>query len=189
MRNTITVVLLGLAVVLAGCMGGGKGAGEAGKVVLRVNAGADKEYVDAAGNTWLPDQESTAGAKYGAVGGKVIRRTLTTIAGTQAPEVYLTERYSMTAYKFALPNGKYTVRLHFAETFEGVKAEGLRVFSVKVQGLPVLTDFDVFKTAGGFAKPAIQECKGIQVTDGTLAVEFIPKVQNPEINGIEIIAR
>jgi hypothetical protein len=43
------------------------------------------------------------------------------------------------------------------------------------------------KEAGGFGKPLVKPFKGVKVTDGKLMIEFTPKTQNPEINGIEII--
>ena len=181
------VAAAALAMGLAGCTELKKGAAAPGKVALRVNAGAEKEYVDASGKTWLPDQAWKDGAKYGAVGGDTVVRTGIKIAGTQAPGVYLAERYDMTAYRFAVPNGRYTVRLHFAETFADIDTEGPRVFSVAIQGKPALTDFDVKKTAGGSLKPVVKEFKGVAVADGKLLIEFIAKSQKPEINGIEVL--
>jgi hypothetical protein len=176
------LLVLALAVGVTGCAAGGK-------ALYRVNCGEAKEYVDQAGAQWLPDQEFKEGAKYGAVGGKtVVREDLKTLTGTPAPEVYRAEHYSMEKYQFAVPNGQYTVRLHFCETFANITAAGGRVFSVKVQGKEVLKDLDVLKEAGGFAKPLVKEVRGVAVTDGQLVIEFVPQVQNPEINGIEILA-
>jgi beta-galactosidase len=138
----------------------------------------------------MPDQEYAAGAKYGAIGGKVVvREALKTVAGTRAPEVYRTERYGMSGYRFDVPDGKYAVALHFCETYERLTQSGERVFSVKIQGKPVLADFDVLKEAGGPARPVVKEFKNIEVTDGRLSIEFVPKIQNPEINGIEVFAQ
>ncbi|MBE3098950.1 MAG: malectin [Planctomycetes bacterium] len=177
----LAFLMLVLAVGLTGCAVGGK-------VLYRVNCGDTKEYVDQAGAQWLPDQDFKEGAKYGAVGGlTVVRESLKTIAGTKAPQVYRTEHYSMDKYQFAVPNGKYTVCLHFCETYDGIKAAGERVFTVKVQGKEALKDLDVLKEAGGFAKPLVKDVRDVAVTDGKLVIEFVPKVQNPEINGIEIL--
>jgi hypothetical protein len=181
------VAAAALAMGLAACTELKKGADAPGKFVLRVNAGAEKEYVDPSGTTWLPDQVWKEGAKYGAVGGDTVDRGKLTILDTKAPGVYLTERYDMTAYRFAVPNGRYTVRLHFAETFPGIDAEGGRVFSVSIQGKPALADFDVKKTAGGFAKPVVKVFKGVAATEGKLVIEFTAKSQKPEINGIEVL--
>ena len=62
------------------------------------------------GNVWLPDQGSTDGETYEA--------TDAAVTNTPNPALYQTERYSMTAYNFAVPNGKYTVKLHFAGSFQ-----------------------------------------------------------------------
>jgi len=189
MRHVMMAMAVGVAAMLAvglvGC--GPQKKGAAGTLVIRVSAGAEKEYVDEAGAKWLPDQEWKEGATYGAIGGQTIRRENLKITGTKAPDVYLTEHYSMTAYRFDVPDGKYTVRLHFAETYSGITAAGERIFTVSIQGKPALADFDVMKDAGGFGKPLVKECKSVKVTDGKLMIEFTPKVQNPEINGIEII--
>ena len=182
MRNVIKVAVLGLALALVGCAA-------PAKALMRVNAGADKDYTDLSGAKWLADKEFAEGAQYGAVGGKTVARAgIEAVPGTKAPQVYLTERYGMKAYQFAVPNGVYTVRLHFAETYEGITKEGARLFSVSVNGKPVLKDLDVFKAAGGFARPLVKDVEHIQVADGKLVIEFAEGVQNPEVNGIEILA-
>jgi len=180
-RAALAFLLAALAAGLAGCATGGK-------AVFRVNCGDTKEYADQAGQVWMPDQEWAPSAKYGAVGGNtVVRDSSVVISGTKAPEVYRTEHYSMEKYQFALPNGVYTVRLHFCETFSRITAPGERVFTVRVQDRTVFADLDVLKDAGGFARPLIKQITNVPVTDGKLVIEFEPKVQNPEINGIEIL--
>jgi hypothetical protein len=80
------------------------------------------------------------------------------------------------------------VRLHFAETNPKLsKTPGGRVFEVAIQGKVVLPDFEVLKAAGAGYKAAVKEFKGIEVTNGLLDIGFAAKVQNPEINGIEIL--
>ena len=91
----------------------------------------------------------------------------------------------MTAFRRPLPNGKYTVKLHFAETYEGINGPGQRVFSYQVEG-QAFKDFDVFKSAGG-ALRAYVETVAVEVRDGSLDITFTAQVENPEINGIEII--
>lgn len=92
------------------------------------------------------------------------------------------------AYEFNLPNGKYTVRLHFAETFTGITGVGQRVYSFAVQGQKPEKNFDIFKEAGGMYKAIQREYKGVAVTDGKLRITFTPNVENAAINGIEIFA-
>ena len=129
-----------------------------------------------------------AGA-WGAVGGLTITRDAHEIRGTRDKHIYLTERYSLEAYRIAVPNGTYTVTLHFAETYEGITAAGERVFSVSVEGKPVLVDLDPFKEAGGKAFAAVVKTCKANVADGELTIGFQKKTQNPLINGIEVTVK
>ncbi len=162
---------------------------KAPKLVLRVNCAALEPYTDQAGNVWLADQQAEADKTWGAVGGMTVDRGELSIAGTDAPKVYQTERYSMEAYKFTVPNGNYTVRLHFAETYDGITAEGQRIFSVGINEQTVLKDFDPYKEAGGFQKPVVKTIEDVAVTGGEIVIKFTTNVQNPEINGIEILSK
>ena len=148
------------------------------KAVIRIKAGASAEHTDAAGNKWLADQ--------GFDGGDTIDRgNDTEIAGTKIPSIYRSEHYSMTAFSYKVPNGKYVVKLHFAETFEDVTGPKQRVFSFNVEGHE-FKDFDVFEKAGG-ARRAYIETVNVEITDGKLDITFTSNIENPEINGIEII--
>ena len=161
---------------------------ESTKLTLRINCGAAEPYTDKAGNTWLADQGVEPGGKWGAVDGLTVDRGDLGIAGTDAPKIYETERYSMEGYKFTVPNGRYAVRLHFAETYDGIMAEGERVFSVTINGQTALKDLDPFKEAGGYQKPAVKKIENVTVTNGQLDIGFTLNIQNPEINGIEILS-
>jgi hypothetical protein len=66
---------------------------------------------------------------------------------------------------------KYTVTLHFAEP-EALQP-GQRLFSIVLQGRPVLRDLDVAKQAGGHHRALVREFKGIKVRD-TLEVRLVP---------------
>ena len=129
----------------------------------------------------------STGKTWGADDGSTFDREGVGITGTEIPRIYETERYSMGSYKFTVPNGKYTVRLHFAETFDGITGPGERVFSVSVAGQEVLKDLDLFKTVG-FLKPLVKEYKGVSVENGQLVIGFTPNIENPQICGIEILA-
>jgi hypothetical protein len=154
------------------------------KLVIRVNCGGP-EFKDKAGNTWAADQDFTAG-KWGAVDGSTSDRTGQGVTGTDKAAIYETERYSMESYKFTVPAGTYTVTMHFAETYDGIGAAGDRVFDVSINGKPVLTGFDPFKEANGANKAIVKTFKDIQPANGLITIGFTPKVENPEINGIEI---
>ncbi|MGA2248074.1 MAG: malectin [Verrucomicrobiota bacterium] len=144
---------------------------------IRIKTGVTDGFTDKNGNAWLPDQ--------GFADGETIDRPDVNIANASDPKIYQAERYSMTKFAQALPNGKYTVKLHFCETFNGITGPGQRVFSFEVQGHE-FKDFDVWVKAGGPLK-AYVETVPIEVTDQNLVITFTPNVQNPQINGIEII--
>ena len=158
-----------------------------GKFVLRVDCGGFEPYKDKQGNVWAADQELGAGKTWGADDGMTVDRLGLGVTGTDMPAIYETERYSMGSYQFTVPNGKYTVRLHFAETFEGITGPGMRVFSVRVPGQELLKDLDLYKTVGPL-KPLVKEYKGVSVENGQLVIGFTPNIENPQICGIEILA-
>jgi hypothetical protein len=144
---------------------------------IRIKAGYFSSFKDSEGNTWLPDQAFA--------GGETIERPDLEIANTKDPIIYRAERYSMTGFSYPVPNGKYIVKLHFCETFEGIAGPGERVFSFNVEGHD-FKDFDPWAKTGGHQRAYI-ETVPVEVTDGKLDVTFTPNVENPEINGIEIL--
>jgi alcohol dehydrogenase (cytochrome c) len=91
----------------------------------------------------------------------------------------------MTSFAQPLPVGKYSVKLHFAETYEGITGPGQRVFSFNVEGRE-FKDFDVWVKAGG-GLCAYVETVPVAITDGQLDITFTLNIENPQINGIEII--
>ncbi|MDP2896698.1 MAG: malectin domain-containing carbohydrate-binding protein [bacterium] len=162
---------------------------ESPPALYRVNCAAAEPYKDSAGNEWLADQEFAQRGKWGALDGMTVDRRaagLSEIENTDDDVIYLTERYSMQGYQFEVPNGRYLVRLHFAETYEGITDEGMRLFSVETEGKTVLKDLDVYKEAEGKNKAIVRNVV-VEVSDGTLDITFVPNVQNPEVNGIEVL--
>ena len=91
----------------------------------------------------------------------------------------------MTSFSYPVPNGKYVVKLHFAETYDDITGPGKRVFTFIVEGHE-FKDFDVWAEAGG-AQRAFVQTVNVEVSDGRLNIYFIHQQQNPEINGIEIL--
>jgi len=144
---------------------------------VRINAGLSTPLTNSDGTVWLPDQNF--------VDGETVERPDVQIANTTEPEIYRSERYSMTSFSYPVPNGKYTVKLHFCETFEGITGPGQRIFSFNVEGRE-FKDFDVFVKAGGALRAYI-ETVNVEITDGKLDITFTPNVENPQINGIEIL--
>jgi hypothetical protein len=148
------------------------------KGVVRIKAGQSTAFTDASGNVWQAEQ--------GFDGGEVIERDPgLAIANTKDPGLFRSEHYSMNSFSCNVPNGKYTAKLYFAETFEGVTTAGGRVFSFNAQGHD-FKDFDVFVKAGG-ANRAYIETVPVEVTNGKFTITFTSNIENPEINAIELI--
>jgi hypothetical protein len=147
------------------------------KSIIRIKTGVSAPVTDSSGNVWQADQ--------GFADGETIERPDLPIANTKDLVIYRAERYSMTRFSQALPNGKYVVKLHFCETFDGITGPGGRVFSFNVEGRE-FKDFDVWAKSGGFARAYIEPVP-VEIADGKLDITFTPNVENPEINGIEIV--
>jgi hypothetical protein len=146
--------------------------------VIRIKAGSSSPFTDSSGNVWQADQ--------GFSGGDVIDRDPgTAIANTKDPGLFLSEHYGMDGFSRNVPNGKYTAKLYFAETFDGVTGPGQRVFSFNVQGRE-FKDFDVWVKAGG-SNRAYVEVVPVEVSDGKFKITFASNVENPEINALELI--
>jgi len=59
------------------------------------------------------------------------------------------------------------------------------VFSFNVEGRE-FKDFDVWVKSGGGARAYIENVP-VEITDGQLDIKFTTQIENPQINGIEII--
>jgi len=114
----------------------------------------------------------------------------TSSASNPAPEgVYQSERYgSDFTYKFPVPAGSYTVRLHFAEIFNDTP--GQRIETISLNGEPVLKKFDAAES--GQNKAVVKEFHDIHPNakgEIRIRVQADPKSpdQNAKISGIEIL--
>jgi hypothetical protein len=145
--------------------------------IIRIKAGSSEPFKDSSGSVWQ--------AEVGFSGGDTVERPDLNIANTTEPGIYRSEHYAMDSFSCSVPNGNYTAKLHFAETFDGITGPGQRVFSFNVQGHE-FKDFDVWVKAGG-PNRAYVETVPIEVTDGKFKITFTSNIENPQINAIEII--
>jgi hypothetical protein len=145
---------------------------------IRIKAGSSESFKDSSGNVWQ--------AEIGFNGGDVASHEADQpIANTKDAGLFASEHYSMDSVLVSVPNGKYTAKLYFAETYSGVTGPGQRVFSFNVQGHD-FKDFDVWVKAGGFNR-AYVETVPVEVTDGKFKIVFTSNVENPQINAIELL--
>lgn len=147
------------------------------RMAMRIKAGSSMPFTDSQGNVWLADQ--------GFNGGDTIERPGLVITNTAEPEIYRAEHYGMDAFSWPLANGNYLTKLHFCETYEGITGPGQRVFSYSMQGHDFKV-FDVFAKARG-PLTALVETVPVEIKDAKLLITFTSNIENPQINGIEII--
>jgi hypothetical protein len=76
------------------------------------------------------------------------------------------------------------VRLHFAETF--FSSAGSRTFNVSINGTQVLTNFDIFATAGAQNKALIEQFTVNANSSGQYVVQFTSVVNQSLLSGIEV---
>jgi len=110
-------------------------------------------------------------------------------AADPAPaSVYAAQRYgpdfTQTASGLA-PGEVYRVRLHFAETYWA--EAGKRVFDVAANGRPLLTDFDVFRAAGGADRAVVREFLVPADAAGRVALRFLTRVDNAFVSAVEVL--
>jgi len=101
--------------------------------------------------------------------------------------VYQAERFGNMTYTVGgLSTGRsYHVRLHFAENWWS--AAGQRKFNVAINGAAVLTNFDVFATAGAAHKAVVQEFVAAASSLGRIVLSFSDVTDRALINGIEVL--
>ncbi|HEB86589.1 MAG TPA: hypothetical protein ENI68_06195, partial [Gammaproteobacteria bacterium] len=150
---------------------------------IRVNAGGS-QYTDGVGKVWAADTGFNTGKKSKAgVGVDII--------GTTDDPLYQLQRYDAPAvpelsYSFTVPNGDYTVNLHFAENYSGAFGAGARVFSVAMEGVTAIGSLDIFGTVG--ANTSLVRSVPVTVSDGQLNIQFIHEVENPIVAAVEIVS-
>lgn len=144
-------------------------------------------FTDHNGNAWSPDDYF--------VGGRELfwRNVKRSVEGTLDPGLYAGERYGNFSYSIPVPDGKYSVTLHFAESFfhtdvEGAEKGGVgtRVFDVYCNGAILLRNFDVFKEVGDFH--ALERTfHGIRPNgQGKILLSFSPWKDYASIRAIEV---
>jgi non-lysosomal glucosylceramidase len=162
---------------------------------LRVNCAGPQYISTPTGFTWLADQPYGSGNTWGYTVQGTENTVADAIAGTADDTLFDTERWNSTlGYAFDIPNGQYQVTLRFAELWYGIAGRGgtttganSRKFNVAIEGTQVLTNFDVFATAGA-ADTAVDQVFTVNLSDGTLNIDLTQgTADNPTIEAIQIV--
>jgi lysophospholipase L1-like esterase len=104
--------------------------------------------------------------------------------GDEPQLMYQTRRYgSRVTYHVDLPDGRYDIRLHFADLF--ASGPDRRIFDVKIEGATVLPNYDIVAAAGAPKQAVVEEFADVEVSGG-LQIEALAKKSTAQFNGIEI---
>jgi len=129
-------------------------------------------------------------ADMGFAGGTTINHAntinLTGVTNPAPMQVYQTARIGNFTYTIlgGTAGSSHTVRLHFAETFW--TAAGKRRFNVSINGTQVLTNFDIFATAGAMNKATIQQFTVNANASGQYVIQFTAVLDKSLVSGIEV---
>ena len=176
---------------------------------LNVMLGSSRYFEDRAANVaWIPEQEYKPGS-WGFIGGTSYRRQTgfgtmlgsdIDIHGTDMNPIFQTQRVGIKSFKADVPNGEYSVYLHWAELESGKEREALvynlgadseqtfagnRSFGISINGTTVSDDFNVARDYG-YTRAVIKKFV-ITVKDGKgVSVDFHKKEGEPILNAIRI---
>jgi len=145
---------------------------------LQISAGGP------ATGTWAADEDFSGGST-----ASTTTAISTTGVTSPAPQsVYQHNRYGNFSYTIPgnTAGATYTIRLHFAEEYW--TAAGSRIFNVAIDGTQVLTNFDIFATAGGEYKAVVEQFSEVAPSNGTFTIQFSTVKDNAQVNGIEILS-
>ncbi len=165
-------------------------------VLYRVDAGGSAIQSLDAGPDWSDDSGSTSTLRNSgsnAASYAPVPNVDSTVPASTPRAIFDTERWdpghSLSSqnltWSFPVPAGtQVDVRLYFANRCSCTSAPGSRTFNVTVNGASFLSNFDIVASAGD----QTGTMRDVVVTStGTVTVSFSHAVENPLVNGIELV--
>jgi hypothetical protein len=157
-------------------------------VLYRVNAGGPTVAAVDNGPDWQGDttdpspyRNSTSNPAGWSPGAAVD----TTVPSTTPNAIFNSERWGPSHWAFPVPAGeRVDVRLYFANRCGCTSAAGQRVFDVSIDGQSFLPGFDIVNAVGDQKGTMRDE---VVTSDGEVDIDLTSEVENPLINGIEIV--
>jgi endo-1,4-beta-xylanase len=136
----------------------------------------------AVGN-FQPDQYYSGGSTYNNT--NTIDVSLIT-SNPPPAALFNNERYGALSYTIPgfASGSSFAVTLYFAETY--LTSSGGRVFNVSINGTTVLSNFDIYATAGAQNKAVAKSFTTTGNSSGQITIQLTSITENPKINGIAI---
>jgi hypothetical protein len=163
--------------------------------VARVNAGGTAVAANDAGPDWAQDTANVPSSYHNTNSNVVDYGSLSITRGANLPAstptaIFSTERWSPNdsptmQWDFLATVGHHlTVRLYFSNDYGQTSQPGQRKFNVAIDGTTVLSNYDIVADVGNH----VGTMKSFNITsDGNVDIDFSHVLENPLINGIEII--
>jgi hypothetical protein len=155
-------------------------------VSLTVSAAATIQINSAGGavGSWVADKDFSGGSA------STVTATIDTSGVTNPAPAAVYQSVRWGAFTYTIPNltpgGTYTVRLHFAEV--AFSTPGARLFSVAINGSTVLSNFDIFATAGAKNKALVEQFTATADATGKITISYqVGSANQPASSGIEIV--
>jgi PKD repeat protein len=167
-------------------------------VLYRVDAGGPTIGATDGGPDWQGD--TTDPSPYRNSGSNTasyspIANVDSTVPASTPSAIFNTERWDPGSngdggemhWAFPVPAGdQVDVRLYFANRYSGTSQPGQRVFDVAIDGQTFLNHFDIVAAAGDQTGTMRDETV---TSDGEVDIDFTHEVENPLIDGIEIVEK
>jgi PKD repeat protein len=155
-------------------------------VLYRVNAGGSAVLATDSGPDWTDGSGLVAGGNN--AGWSPVPTVRPEVPASTPASIFASERWAEQHWSFPLPAGaQVQVRLYFANRCSCTSGVGQRVFNVGINGTGVLSNYDIVGDVGNDTA-TMKAYSGLTASaDGNLHVDFTPVVENPLVNGIEIV--
>jgi fibronectin type 3 domain-containing protein len=137
-------------------------------------------------NSFIADADFTGGGIYSVTHAITIPASITATAAPAA--VYQSARQGASTYTIPglAAGNSYTVRLHFAELYFSAAAG--RQFNVVINGTTVLTNFDIYATAGANYTAVVKQYTATANSSGQVVIALTNGAKDqPMINGVEVL--
>lgn len=152
------------------------------QAIYRINVGGPS-LTDSSGNQWQEDAYNTGGTAHD-YGNSV------DIIDSTDELLYRTKRYNPNGaptmrYSFPVENGTHDVSLHFVELWHQAFRVGGRLMDIRIEGQVLTSNLDIFSEANGEYR-VLKKAYSVEVSDGTLNIDFIQRVDSAIVNAIEV---
>jgi hypothetical protein len=145
----------------------------------------DETYKDSEDHRWGQDRFF--------VGGTPVQQQFSYLQGTNDANIYKHARAGSFQYNVPVQNRSYELHLHFSEVHFGpatdpVRTDTSRLFDIGINHATLFHEFDILSNSGSDHRALTRIVRDIRPDkDGMVHLQFINRVDQAMINGIELI--